>query len=151
MKFTFDDRVQVGTGMRHTRVCSSCTVAHASHHPRSVVMCSPAHESEDKEVKADTEVMADPAETFSWKDVLKDVLRLRNGGMLSEGIHQKTMRPILQLNFEYRECAQIGCTCHRRSSLSASFAKARSNFATPSVEEYLRGGNKIPAGSGPFD
>ncbi|CAM9468881.1 unnamed protein product [Ectocarpus sp. 12 AP-2014] len=44
-----------------------------------------AHESEDKEVKADTEVIADPAETFSWKDVLKDVLRLRNGGMLSEG------------------------------------------------------------------
>ncbi|CBJ48962.1 conserved unknown protein [Ectocarpus siliculosus] len=44
-----------------------------------------AHESEDKEVKADTEVIADPAGTFSWKDVLKDVLRLRNGGMLSEG------------------------------------------------------------------
>ncbi|CAM9468304.1 unnamed protein product [Ectocarpus sp. 12 AP-2014] len=44
-----------------------------------------AHDSEDREVKADTEVTADPAETFSWKDVLKDVLRLRNGGMLSEG------------------------------------------------------------------
>ncbi|CAM9486832.1 unnamed protein product, partial [Ectocarpus fasciculatus] len=43
-----------------------------------------ADASEDKKVTAGAEVIADPEETFSWKDVLKDVLRLRNGGMLSE-------------------------------------------------------------------
>lgn len=63
-------------------------------------MCSPAHASEDKEVAADPEVVANSEGTFSWKDVLKDVLRLRNGGMFSEGINQKTMRPVLKLNFE---------------------------------------------------
>lgn len=48
--------------------------------PLSCFCCSAPPASEEQEVASELE------ESFSWKDVLKHVLRLRNDNKLSEGI-----------------------------------------------------------------
>lgn len=57
---------------------------------RSFRFYPPVPASEEKEVASESE------ETFSWKNVLKDVLRLRKEDKLSEGNLDHLIHPILQ-------------------------------------------------------